>query len=462
LSADNMRFFSRRGNSSSSAQDEAKAKSDAAAELPHEQGRRMMDTVQEDSEVTFEPGRTVGPGSPAYVQPDFIADPPPLEEGFPFPAAADVRRSGGSFQSQGDSEPRGSFANNPSFGNDTRSWGSTTTQFEWPTYPGPIQPPVQSELLHPEDSPRGYAADAGGGCKDTTSFGSVKTEYEWPAYQEPAPAAHPGQPAQMMPPFAGYSMPIPPPGASAQVLAQYAASLQAMATQYSQMASVVATQEMSQPSVGMGMAINPWMLPGQGAAMPFHIPGDAQQHRSNGEAQADRRMDPGTEPAPIKEKSEWVTVMLRNLPNDYSRDDVVELLNTQGFFAHFDFVYLPIDFKNSVGLGYAFINMVSHSAAMQVFEKLSGFKDWKVSSQKVCEVAWGNPEQQGLEFHVTRYRNSPVMHTSVPEEFKPLLFTDGFRVPFPEPTKAPRRPRMKKHARIGCRSPEGSEDEEER
>ena len=38
---------------------------------------------------------------------------------------------------------------------------------------------------------------------------------------------------------------------------------------------------------------------------------------------------------------------------------VVALLDEQGFLAKYDFGYLPIAFKNSSGLGYAFVNMVS-------------------------------------------------------------------------------------------------------
>ncbi|CAJ1460092.1 unnamed protein product [Effrenium voratum] len=310
-----------------------------------------------------------------------------------------------------------------------------------------------------EPSPTGVDAHMGGGCKDTTSFGSVKTEDNWPAYQDKNEPNGAG-PYQPMMPFA--APPMPPAGSSSQILAQYAANLQAMAQQYSQMASVAATQEMARgselgnmPNMSMpalGMPINPWLLPD-----PLSMPGTGDFRRTEAEAKTNEK----TELAPVKNESEWVTVMIRNLPNDYGRDDVVEFLNLQGFKARFDFVYLPIDFKNSTGLGYAFVNMVGHEDALEVFRRLEGFKDWKVSSQKVCEVAWGNPEQQGLDFHISRYRNSPVMHNSVPEEFKPLIFQNGEKVPFPEPTKAPRRPRMKKHARIGCRSPDASEEEEQ-
>ena len=31
------------------------------------------------------------------------------------------------------------------------------------------------------------------------------------------------------------------------------------------------------------------------------------------------------------------------------------------------------------------------------------------------------------------YRNSPVMHPMVPETFKPMLFVEGEKVPFPAP-----------------------------
>jgi len=52
----------------------------------------------------------------------------------------------------------------------------------------------------------------------------------------------------------------------------------------------------------------------------------------------------------------------------------------------------------------------------------------------VCEVSWSGPHQ-GFKAHVERYRNSPVMHRSVPDAYKPIIFQDGVRQDFPRPTR---------------------------
>merc|ERR1711900_80045 len=96
----------------------------------------------------------------------------------------------------------------------------------------------------------------------------------------------------------------------------------------------------------------------------------------------------------------------------------------------------------AVNLGYAFVNLVSHSDALQFVERFHGFSSWACASQKVCEVSWANPNQ-GLCENVERYRNSPVMHESVPDAFKPRLFVNGLRIGFPPPTKRIRAPRIR-------------------
>jgi len=140
--------------------------------------------------------------------------------------------------------------------------------------------------------------------------------------------------------------------------------------------------------------------------------------------------------------SSRTTLMLRNLPNDYGRDDVLQMLEQDGFAKCFDFFYYPTDFKSRAGLGYAFVNFATHADAVRAWDHFQGFSGWEVRTRKVLEVSWAAP-LQGLNAYVERYRNSPVMHESVPEEFRPLLFIGGARTPFPGPTKKVRFPRWK-------------------
>jgi len=133
------------------------------------------------------------------------------------------------------------------------------------------------------------------------------------------------------------------------------------------------------------------------------------------------------------------SVMMRNLPNDYTRTMLLELLRTEGFAGMFDFVYVPVDFRSCSGLGYAFINFNSFESAERFRQHFTGFEQWSSASDKVCEVAWS--ALQGLEAHIERYRNSPVMHESVPEDQKPIIFEGLVAVPFPVATKKIRVPR---------------------
>jgi len=129
------------------------------------------------------------------------------------------------------------------------------------------------------------------------------------------------------------------------------------------------------------------------------------------------------------------TLMLRNLPNNYSRDLVIALLNEHGFFGKYDFLYFPVDFQTGCGLGFAFVNCVTHADACLVKEALNGFHKWSIPSSKCCAVGWSGNDQQGLAANTDRYRNSSVMHKSVPDSNKPIIFKNGVRSKFPCSTK---------------------------
>lgn len=128
------------------------------------------------------------------------------------------------------------------------------------------------------------------------------------------------------------------------------------------------------------------------------------------------------------------TVMLRNLPNNYSREMFLEMLDQNGFETRYDFVYLPFDFGRNANLGYAFVNLV-HPADVAAFRRVfQGYSKWSLPTSKVCQVSWSGPHQ-GFDAHVARYRNSPVMHRSVPDEYKPIIFKAGVRQEFPPATR---------------------------
>lgn len=142
---------------------------------------------------------------------------------------------------------------------------------------------------------------------------------------------------------------------------------------------------------------------------------------------------------------QFTTVMIRNLPNDYDRERLEHLLIDQGLQGRFDFCYLPIDFRRKSGLGYAFVNFLTHEDATAARERLEDFNSWEIAgSQKVCKVCWAEPEFQGLASNVARYRNSPLMHEAVDQRFQPAMFHGGVRVPFPASTKRLRAPRAKR------------------
>jgi hypothetical protein len=138
---------------------------------------------------------------------------------------------------------------------------------------------------------------------------------------------------------------------------------------------------------------------------------------------------------------ELTTVMMRNIPNNYTREMLFQLLNDKGFKTKYDLVYLPLDFKKKVGLGYAFVNFVDHGQAELFKDVFKGFSGWVAQSEKVCEVTWSDAFQ-GRELNIARYRNSPIMHEAVPDVCKPVLFgEDGERISFPLPTKRIRAPK---------------------
>lgn len=139
------------------------------------------------------------------------------------------------------------------------------------------------------------------------------------------------------------------------------------------------------------------------------------------------------------------TLMIRNIPRAYTNWNLLDLLDRLGFAQSYDFVYLPANFSQGAGIGHALVNCTTHSEALRLLRRLQGFDDWgveEISGCLPCEVCWSHPNQ-GLAAQIERYRDSPVMHDSVPGEHKPMLFSGGRRVAFPPPTRRIRPPRIR-------------------
>ncbi|CAE7465445.1 ML4, partial [Symbiodinium microadriaticum] len=131
------------------------------------------------------------------------------------------------------------------------------------------------------------------------------------------------------------------------------------------------------------------------------------------------------------------TFMLRNIPNKYTREMLVDRFNEE-FRGRYDFLYVPIDFKNKCNVGYCFVNFRSQADAAEFVAKFDGVDVKKClpgwNSKKVAAV---KPARlQGVEENVRSIQFGNVMKQLVLHpEWMPLLFDDeGEVLPFPQST----------------------------
>lgn len=152
--------------------------------------------------------------------------------------------------------------------------------------------------------------------------------------------------------------------------------------------------------------------------------------------------------APVKAQHEdRTTLIIKNLPQAYGRESLAELLESEDFGGCYDLIYLPHSFETQLPFGYGFVNLVSPEEASRCVATLGGISLLGFEDEAPLDV--GYAEAQGLEAHIERYRSSPVMHESVPDELRPALYRDGVRVPFPPPLREVKPPRMRKQRAAG-------------
>jgi len=135
------------------------------------------------------------------------------------------------------------------------------------------------------------------------------------------------------------------------------------------------------------------------------------------------------------------TLVLEDLPGRLTQDDLVQILNDEGFNGLFDFLFLPVSLRSGRSSRYAVINFSRHSYGLLLAAHFHGRTNWSLCGDgSRCKVSW-SLSHQGLPAILEHYRNDPNMHERVPVCMQPALFHNGTRAQMPAPTKLLREPR---------------------
>jgi hypothetical protein len=108
------------------------------------------------------------------------------------------------------------------------------------------------------------------------------------------------------------------------------------------------------------------------------------------------------------EKDQVTTLMVRNIPNMYTRSMLVEELDSLGFEGDYDFIYLPIDKSTQWNVGYAFVNFKTSEAAKRCVTDVTDytFNRFEHGSRKVAQISVAHI--QGLERNLEYYSKTAV------------------------------------------------------
>ncbi|XP_010249241.1 PREDICTED: protein MEI2-like 4 isoform X2 [Nelumbo nucifera] len=180
------------------------------------------------------------------------------------------------------------------------------------------------------------------------------------------------------------------------------------------------------------------MFPGRNLMVPMSSSYDAPNERMRS-----RRSDVGSNQADNKKQYELdidrilrgedtrTTVMIKNIPNKYTSKMLLAAID-EHHRGTYDFLYLPIDFKNKCNVGYAFINMIEPLHIVPFFQAFNGKKWEKFNSEKVASLAYARI--QGKAALIAHFQNSSLMNED--KRCRPILFHSdgpnaGDQEPFP-------------------------------
>ncbi|CAN6234853.1 unnamed protein product [Urochloa humidicola] len=133
----------------------------------------------------------------------------------------------------------------------------------------------------------------------------------------------------------------------------------------------------------------------------------------------------------IQGEDSRTTLMIKNIPNKYTSKMLLAAID-ESHRGIYDFIYLPIDFKNKCNVGYAFINMINPENIVPFYKTFHGKRWEKFNSEKVASLAYARI--QGKSALVVHFQNSSLMNED--KRCRPILFHSdgpnaGDQEPFP-------------------------------
>lgn len=133
----------------------------------------------------------------------------------------------------------------------------------------------------------------------------------------------------------------------------------------------------------------------------------------------------------VRGEDSRTTLMIKNIPNKYTSKMLLAAID-ESHRGIYDFIYLPIDFKNKCNVGYAFINMINPENIVPFYKTFNGKRWEKFNSEKVASLAYARI--QGKSALVAHFQNSSLMNED--KRCRPILFHSdgpnaGDQEPFP-------------------------------
>eukprot|EP00927_Polykrikos_kofoidii_P045420 TRINITY_DN3939_c0_g1_i8.p1 TRINITY_DN3939_c0_g1~~TRINITY_DN3939_c0_g1_i8.p1 ORF type:complete len:271 (+),score=33.71 TRINITY_DN3939_c0_g1_i8:70-813(+) len=102
------------------------------------------------------------------------------------------------------------------------------------------------------------------------------------------------------------------------------------------------------------------------------------------------------------------TVMIRNVPNNFNRQQLMGELSKLGFGDSYDFLYLPIDSATSWNVGYAFVNFESPENAAACIATTGSYSFPHPISGKKRAVLVSYAHVQGLKDNVAHCKRTSL------------------------------------------------------